>query len=112
MQKSEGTEIPVEDTEKLEKLTKERVECLKPVRIRITTYDKVSGAPRLAQSQTLSPSSCPDTTDAVETLQTLGVRKSETKEENQDLNDAEDAGDEMKDCENSGTKDVQQTEVQ
>lgn len=41
LQKKEGMPIPNEDEAKLKKLTQERIECLKPVRIRITTYDKM-----------------------------------------------------------------------
>jgi len=90
-QKADGAEMTPEDEEKLASLSEQREECLKPVRIRITSYDKMTAnasRPLLLttappnHSATSSPSveedeetdedeTLVDDSDAVETLQTL-----------------------------------------
>jgi len=90
-QKADGAEMTTEDEEKLASLSEQREECLKPVRIRITSYDKMTAnasRPLLLttaptnHSATSSPTEdeedeededevLVDDSDAVETLQTL-----------------------------------------
>jgi len=88
-QKADGAEMTGEDEEKLASLSEEREECLKPVRIRITSYDKMTANASRPLLLTTAPtnhstSSSPveeeeededevlvDDSDAVETLQTL-----------------------------------------
>jgi len=80
LQKKEGMPIPNEDEAKLKKLTQERIECLKPVRIRITTYDKmlspsvtttIQDSPNAESSADDESSEEHCDSDVVETLQNL-----------------------------------------
>jgi hypothetical protein len=51
LQKMEGGTLLKEDSEQLDKLMKEREECLKPVRIRITAHDRLVSITQQSPSQ-------------------------------------------------------------
>jgi len=65
----DGT-VPKEDQEKLQRLNKEREECLRPVRIRITSYDRMSPMMRL-RSRAVDYDEEEIPIDALETLEML-----------------------------------------
>eukprot|EP01102_Stenamoeba_stenopodia_P010479 TRINITY_DN315_c0_g1_i1.p1 TRINITY_DN315_c0_g1~~TRINITY_DN315_c0_g1_i1.p1 ORF type:complete len:489 (+),score=153.06 TRINITY_DN315_c0_g1_i1:207-1673(+) len=76
LHKSDGV-IPKEDREKLERLTKERDECLRPVKIRITACDKLSGVtPTTTQNNPNASSSDDEDEIPDDILETLGKMKS------------------------------------
>lgn len=74
LHKTDGV-IPKEDQEKLLRLNREREECLRPVKIRITSYDRMSPLMRM-RSQTgngLEEEEIP--IDALETLEMLKAQR-------------------------------------
>lgn len=75
LHKSDGV-IPKEDREKLERLTKERDECLRPVKIRITACDKLTAATTSVSANTNASSSDDEDEIPDDILETLGNMKS------------------------------------
>jgi len=70
LHKCEDGTVPREDQEKLQRLNKEREECLRPVRIRITSYDRMSPMMRLrSRAADYDEEEIP--IDALETLEML-----------------------------------------
>jgi len=76
LHKSDGV-IPKEDREKLERLTKERDECLRPVKIRITACDKLTAVTTSVNVSNSNASSSDDEDEIPDDiLETLGNMKS------------------------------------
>jgi len=70
--------VPKEDQEKLQRLNKEREECLRPVRIRITSYDRMSPMMRL-RSRAVDYDEEDIPIDALETLEMLKTSMKSSK---------------------------------
>jgi len=78
LHKSDDGTVPKEDQEKLQRLNKEREECLRPVRIRITSYDRMSPMMRL-RSRAVDYDEEDIPIDALETLEMLKTSVKGTK---------------------------------
>jgi hypothetical protein len=60
-----GGVIPKEDKDKLDRLMKEREECLQPVKIRITAHDKLSDRDILDSSDSVDEAPTPSSSNAL-----------------------------------------------
>jgi hypothetical protein len=73
LHKADGEGMSEEDRDKLTRLHKEREECLRPVKIRITSYDRLSPVMRHRKTSDCDEEDIP--IDALQTLEMLRIFK-------------------------------------
>lgn len=90
LHKADGEGMSEEDRDKLTRLHKEREECLRPVKIRITSYDRLSPGMRHRKTSDCDEEDIP--IDALQTLEMLRIFKPQGEGEMSESGSAEQDG--------------------